>query len=152
MNSLITRRSYPTSPFASLLNLSRDFDRILETPWTALPRDGFQGEFLPAMELHEDNDSITVSLELPGIDKKDVSITFPDNVLTVSGERKQEREVKENEVLRSERYYGRFERQVGLGQPVVADKVKAAYKDGVLRITLPKAAEAKAKTIDIATS
>lgn len=152
MNRLITRRSYPTSPFASLLNLSRDFDRILETPWSALPRDGFQGEFLPAMELREDSDSITVSLELPGVDKKDVSITFQDNVLTVSGERKQEREVKENEVLRSERSYGRFERQVGLGQPVVADQVKADYKDGVLRITLPKAAEAKARTIDIATS
>ncbi len=152
MNSLITRRSYPASPFASLLNLSRDFDRLLETPWTSLPRDGFQGDFLPAMELHEDNDTFTVSLELPGVDKKDVSITFQDNVLTVSGERKQEREVKENEVLRSERYYGRFERQISLGQPVMADKVKAAYKDGVLRITLPKAAEAKAKTIDIATN
>lgn len=152
MNSLITRRSYPTSPFASLHNLSRDFDRLLGTPWTSVPRDGFQGEFLPAMELHEDNDTFTVSLELPGVDKKDVSITFQDNVLTVSGERKQEREVKENEVLRSERNYGRFERQVGLGQPVMADKVKAAYKDGVLRITLPKAAEAKAKTIDIATN
>ncbi len=152
MNSLITRRSYPTSPFASLLNLSRDFDRLLEAPWPPLPRDGFQGEFLPARELHEDNDTVSISLELPGVDKKDVSITFQDNVLTVSGERKQEREVKENEVLRSERYYGRFERQVSLGQPVMADKVKAAYKDGVLRITLPKAAEAKTKTIDIATN
>lgn len=150
MNSLITRRSYPTSPFTSLLNLGRDFDRLLETPWTTVPRDRFQGEFLPAMELHEDNDAFTVSLELPGVDRKDVNITFQDNVLTVSGERRQEREVKEGEVRRSERHYGRFERQVGLGQPVVADKVKAAYKDGVLTITLPKAAEAKAKTIDIA--
>ena len=149
MNSLITRRSAPSLPFASLLHLGRDIDRLLDTPWTALPRDGFQRGVQPALELHEDNDAITVILDLPGIDRKDVTITFQDNVLTVSGERKPEREVKEGEVLRSERRYGRFERQVGLGQPVVADRVTAAYRDGVLRITLPKAAEAKAKTIDI---
>ena len=152
MNSLITRRSYPVSPIASLFNLSRDFDRLFEAPFAPANGEGLNATFRPALEIHEDTDKVTVSLELPGVDKKDVSITFHDGVLTIAGERKQEREVKENEVLRTERSYGRFERQVGLSQPVVADQVRAAYKDGVLTVTLPKAAEAKPKTIDIATN
>lgn len=152
MNSLVTRRNYHISPLATLLNFGRDFDRLFEQPLAALGREGPAAAFSPPLELHEDADHITVSLELPGVDRKEVTVTIHDNVLTISGERKQEREVKDNEVLRSERLYGRFERQVGLTQPVVADKVKAAFKDGVLTVTLPKAAEAKPKSIDIATS
>ncbi|HAB19246.1 MAG TPA: Hsp20/alpha crystallin family protein [Verrucomicrobiota bacterium] len=151
MNSLVTRRSagYPVSPLASLLNLGRDFDRLFEAPFAAVSREGLQTAFAPAIELREDADNVSVSVELPGVDKKDVSVTIHDGVLTISGERKQEREVTEDQQVRSERYYGRFERQVGLTQPVVGDKVKAVYKDGVLTITLPKAAEAKPKSIDI---
>lgn len=152
MNSLVTRRNYHISPLATLLNFSRDFDRLFEQPLAGLGREGPAATFSPALEFHEDADNIAVSLELPGVDRKEVTVTIHDNVLTISGERKQEREVKDNEVLRSERLYGRFERQVGLTQPVVADKVKAAFKDGVLTVTLPKAAEAKPKSIDIATS
>lgn len=151
MSSLIARRpqSYSASPLASLLNLSRDFDRLFESPLGV--RRG-EESFAPALEVREDSDNVTIHVELPGVDKKDVSVSIHDGVLTIAGERKQEQEVKEGEYVRTERYYGRFERQVGLTQPVVADKVKAAYKDGVLTITLPKAAEAKPKTIDIASS
>jgi len=149
MNTLITRRtpSYAASPLASLLNLSRDIDRIFEGS-VGLP--SVEDGFTPALELREDADNVTVSVELPGVDRKDVNVSIHDGVLTVSGERKQEREVREGEYVRTERRYGRFERQLGLTQPVVGDQVKASYKDGVLTITLPKAAEAKPKTIDIA--
>ncbi len=150
MNSLLTRRTYPVSPIASLFDLGRDFDRLFEAPHAPANREGLVATFRPALEIHEDADNVTVSLELPGVDKKDVTITFHDGVLSLAGERKQEREIKENEVLRTERAYGRFERQIGLTQPVVTDQVRAAYKDGVLTVTLPKAAEAKPKTIDIA--
>ena len=151
MNSLVTRRNpnYTVSPIASLLNLGRDFDRLFESPLGTLSREGVQTAFAPALELREDTDNVTVSVELPGVDKKDVSVTFHDGVLTIAGERKQEREVKEDEFVRTERSYGRFERQIGLSQPVVGDKVKAGYKDGVLTVTLPKAVEAKPKSIDI---
>ncbi len=152
MNALVTRRNYNISPLASLLNFGRDFDRLFEQPLAALSREGLSAAFSPALELHEDADHITVSVELPGVDRKEVTVTIHDNVLSISGERKQEREVKDNEVLRSERLYGRFERQVGLTQPVVADQVKAAFKDGILTVTLPKAAEAKPKSINIATN
>ena len=152
MSTLISRRNYPVTPLASLLNLSRDFDRLFESPFATISREGLQAGFSPAIEIHEDADNVTVNVELPGIDKKDVSVTIHDGVLTISGERRQEREVKEQDLFRSERFYGRFERQIGLTQPVVSEKVKAAYKDGVLTVTLPKAAEAKPKTIDIAGS
>lgn len=151
MNSLVTRRSpsYSVSPLASLLSFSRDFDRLFEgTPGLRRTEDSFA----PALELREDGDRVTVSVELPGVDRKDVSVTIHDGVLTIAGERKQEKEVQEGEYVRTERYYGRFERQVGLTQPVVSDQIKAAYKDGVLTITLPKAAEAKPKAIDISGS
>jgi len=151
MNSLITRRSPSSSnsPLASLLSFSRDFDRLFEGP---VGLRSVESAFAPAMELREDVDNVTVTVELPGVDKKDVSVTIHDGVLTISGERKQEKETKEGEYVRTERYYGRFERQVGLTQAVAADKVKAVCKDGVLTVTLPKAVEAKPKSIDIATS
>lgn len=150
MSSLVIRRSPSSgvSPLASLLNISRDFDRLFENQPGVRP---VEDSFSPALELREDNDQVTVSVELPGVDKKNVSVTVHDSVLTVSGERRQEREVKEGEYVRTERSYGRFERQVGLTQPVVADRIKAAFKDGILTITLPKAAEAKPKAIDIST-
>jgi len=148
MNTLVTRRSpsYGASQLASLLNLSRDIDRWFEGP---VGLRSVEDAFTPALELREDADNVIVSVELPGVDRKDVSVSIHDGVLTVSGERKQEKEVKDGEYLRTERRYGRFERQVGLSQPVVSDQVKASYKDGVLTIALPKAAEAKPKTIDI---
>jgi HSP20 family protein len=148
MNSLVTRcsPSYSISPLASLLSFSRDFDRLVEgTPELRRTEESF----VPVLELREDGDRVTVSVELAGVDKKDVSVTLHDGVLTIAGERKQEKEVQEGEYVRTERYYGRFERQVGLTQPVVSDQIKAAYKDGVLTITLPKAAEARPKAIDI---
>lgn len=141
--------TYPVSPFATLLNLGRDFDRLLETPFAALGREGLQAAFAPAIEVREDADTVTVALEVPGVERKDVSVTFHDGVLTVAGERKQEHEVKEGEYLRSERYYGRFERQVGVSVPIDADRIKATCKDGVLTVALPKSAAAKPKTIDI---
>jgi HSP20 family protein len=153
MNSLTRRnQNYQVSPLATLLNFGRDFDRLFESPIAAINREGLPTPFVPAVELREDADNVNVSVELPGVDKKDVNVTIHEGVLTISGERKQEREVKEGEFVRTERSYGRFERQIGLSQPVLAEKVKAAYKDGVLTVTLPKTPEAKPKSIDIATN
>jgi HSP20 family protein len=152
MNTLVTARrypAYPASPLASLLNLSRDFDRLLDSTWAA----GANGEnsvsFTPVAELRDGKEAVTVSLELPGVSRKDVSITYHDGVLTVSGERRQESEIREGETLRTERHYGRFERLVEIATPVDADKVSAAFKDGVLIVTLPKRADARPKQIDI---
>ena len=154
MNTLVTARRYPASPvspLASLLTLSRDFDRLFDSTWAAAKADS-QVAFTPVAELRETKDSVSVSLELPGVNRKDVSITFHDGVLAVAGERRQETEVKEGESFRTERSYGRFERQVELAAPVDAEKISAAFKDGVLTVTLPKRADARPKQIDISTN
>ena len=137
---------YSVGPF---FNLSQELDRLFESPFTAAARGGCPPAFAPALELRENQDSYQVSVELPGVDRKDVEVTLHDGVLTISGERKQESEVKEGDYVRTERSYGRFQRQVALPQTVNAETVNAAHKDGVLTVTLPKTAEAKPKQIAI---
>ena len=90
-----------------------------------------------------------MQVELPGFKREDIQVSLQDGVLTISGERKEEKVSKESEVHRQERYYGKFARALTLPTAVAADKVKAAYKDGVLTVTLPKAEEAKPKQIDV---
>jgi len=103
----------------------------------------------PPVELHEDKDQYTVQLELPGMNKEDFEIALDDGVLSVSGERKLERETKDSEVFRTERFYGSFRRQVSIPAAVKTEEIKATYKDGVLHISLPKAEEAKPKKITV---
>lgn len=112
MNLLIpTRRSsaYGSSP---LDNLSRELDRLFESPPNAQGQRECPGTFAPALELREDKENVSVSVELPGVDRNDVEVTLHEGVLTITGERKQPAEVKEGEYFRSERRYGRFQRQV----------------------------------------
>jgi len=90
-----------------------------------------------------------VKVELPGIKKEDIEISLHDGVLTVSGERKHEVEKKERQSFRSERYFGKFQRSVTLPAAVNVGGVKAAYKDGILSIELPKAEEAKPRQIKV---
>lgn len=137
--------SYPVSPLASLLSLTRDFDRLFES--AAQARES-QHAFVPVAELRENAERVQVTIELPGVERSAVSVTIHDGVLTISGERKAEAPA-EGELLRSERNYGRFERQINLAQPVDTTKVTATSKDGLLIVTLPKSPEARPKTIDI---
>jgi len=129
---------WPT--FGRLSNLRDELDRLFESPLTG---------WLPALDAHEDKESFTVQVELPGFKREDIQVSLQDGVLTLSGERKEEKVSKETEVHRQERYYGKFARALTLPTAVAADKVKAAYKDGVLTVTLPKAEEAKPKQIDV---
>jgi HSP20 family protein len=110
---------------------------------------GLFSGWTPVLDVYDEKENFIVKVELPGLKKEDIEINLHDGVLTVSGERKHEREVKEGETFRSERYFGRFHRSVGLPALVDATKVKAAYKDGVLTVDLPKAEEAKPKQIAV---
>jgi HSP20 family protein len=105
--------------------------------------------WLPLCDMYETKDDLHVTFELPGVREKEVSVAITGDVLTVKGERKWDRELKDENYHRLERVYGKFERAVPLPVPVQADKVKATYRDGVLEITLPKAEEAKPKEIKI---
>lgn len=102
------------------------------------------------MEVREDDKAYTVNAEIPGVKKEDIQVSINGNQVAISAEVKQEREVREGEkVLRSERYYGKVSRAFTLGQDVDEDAAQAAYKDGVLSLTLPKKAAAKSKRLAI---
>lgn len=151
MNLITSNRqtTYPVRPVVSLFNLGRELDRIFETGLAGVEGRSVSPTFSPVAEVREDKNSVVVSLELPGVDPKGVEVTFHDSVLSIVGERKYTSEGKEEEVLRSERYYGRFERHLTLADGVDGDRISATYKDGVLTVTLPKSPEAKPKTINI---
>ncbi len=108
-----------------------------------------EGTWLPAVDIHETKKDVVVSFDLPAIDPKDVTISIVEDKLTVKGERKREEEVKETDYYRSERVYGAFQRVIQLPTEVVADKAKATYKDGVLRISVPKSQKAMPKEIKV---
>ena len=106
---------------------------------------------LPTLDVYEKNGDVVVEAELPGIDKKDVKISYTDSTVTIQGETRQEKEEKKEGYYRSERQYGSFYRTIPLPQAVDFTKAKAECKDGVLTITLPKTAtpEDRQRTIPI---
>lgn len=103
----------------------------------------------PAMDVEEDENHITVRTELPGIPKGDVQITLEDGVLTITGEKRSDRETKEKNYHVVERSFGSFQRSLTLPSGVEADKAKAAFDNGVLTITIPKAEAAKPRKLEI---
>ncbi len=103
----------------------------------------------PRVDVHETENEVVLDVELPGVDRKDVKVEVKEGVLTISGERKQERKARENGYRSVERHYGRFERTFGLGETVDAEKITAAYKDGVMTVTLPKLEKVKPREIAI---
>lgn len=104
---------------------------------------------VPAINLEETEETYKISAELPGMNKKDINIQLENNVLSISGEKKAESETKDRNFHRVERSYGKFHRAFELPGAVNRDKIEAAYENGVLHITVPKAEEAKPKQIEI---
>ena len=139
--------SVSRDPFATL---AREIDQLFQAPLGFVARSRQAEGYVPALDVTEDAENIVVHLDVPGIDPKNVQVSLCEDVLTISGERKIENECKEGQCYRYERVQGRFERSLELPKPVRADAVKAAYKDGVLTVTLPKTEEAKPRQINIA--
>jgi HSP20 family protein len=138
------------SPFNQLTRLRDEINRLFQAPFgQSESRTGlFQG-WGPPFDMYEDKDKFTVTAELPGMKKEDIEIAFSGNTLTISGERKKEEEHKGAQNYRSERYFGRFQRNIVLPQAVDSGKITAGYKDGLLTVTLPKTEEAKRKQIEV---
>jgi len=103
----------------------------------------------PAVDITEHDDEYTVKVELPGVNKDEVKITVESNMLTIRGEKKQEKETKKENYHRVERSYGSFQRSFTLPTAIVNDKIDAAFKDGILIVHVPKAEEAKPKQIEV---
>ena len=103
----------------------------------------------PAIDVFESKDNIVVKADIPGMTKDEIKITVHGNTLVIQGEKKREKEVKEDNYIRSERIYGGFYRAITLPETVDAANVKANYKNGVLELSLPKKEEAKPKEIKV---
>jgi HSP20 family protein len=107
------------------------------------------GNFAPPVDVYEDEHNVTLKIEVPGIDEKDIDVRIENNILTVHGERKFEKEEKEENYRRVERQYGSFTRSFTLPNSVDPEQVQANYEKGVLKIKLAKRAEAKPKQIKV---
>lgn len=141
-----TAQLTPRSSFDRLSTLKDLFDSAFQLSG---PMSGPSSAWSPSLDVFEDEEKVTVQVELAGLKKDDIDISLEDDVLTIAGERKSEKEAREGESFRRERIYGSFRRSITLPSAVKADSVAAAYQDGVLTITLPKAEEAKPRKIEI---
>jgi HSP20 family protein len=140
--------TFPTDVLSMQREINNMFDHFYRG---GAVDDGSLGTSLwtPAVDVAEQDGEFQVKIELPGVSKDDVKITMQDNILTIRGEKKQEKESKGSNYHRVERSYGSFQRSFTLPTSVKADKVEATYGDGILSIKLPKAEEAKPKQIDV---
>lgn len=152
--NLSVRGDEQNNPFVALQRqVSRLFDDFFSDfglqPWKGWT--GLEGGFYPRMEVAETDKEITVTAELPGIEQKDIEIALSDGVLTLKGEKKQSSEERKDGAYYSERSFGAFTRSVTLPVEVDENKVEATYKDGVLKIRLPKteSQKARAKKIEV---
>jgi len=130
--------------------LKKEMDRLFDRIWeTDLPSPAVFGEWTPVIDVLEAKDELIVKVEVPGIEPKEINVQLADQTLTITGEKKVEKEEKEEKFYRMERSMGGFSRIVRLPTPVDTSKVTAAFKHGLLTITLPKTKEVKGTSIPI---
>lgn len=139
----------PWRPWRELDALRREMDHWWDRFAGERPAEWLKGEWVPSVDVSETKDQVVVKAEAPGIDPKEMDISLSGGVLTIKGEKKKEREEKDENYHLVERSYGSFSRSMRLPAEVQEDKVKASYKDGVLTITLPKTERAKERAIKI---
>jgi HSP20 family protein len=139
-------------PFREISALQERMNRLFSEVARRSPvaeEEMVQGAWIPPVDIFETGDSIVIKAELPGISKEDITLEVKENTLTIKGEKKFEKDVKEESYHRVERSYGAFQRAFSLPGTVQQDKVKAKFRDGILEVTLPKAEEAKPKQIKV---
>ena len=147
---LSTRRGEDYNP---VLTLHREMNRLFDDVFRGFDLTPFSGSLFeqsmrwPSIEVNETDKDVKVTAELPGLDEKDVQVELANGVLAIKGEKKTETEDKDRRF--SERYYGRFERRIPV-EDVDQDKVSAAFKNGVLTVTMPKLPQAESKVRRIA--
>jgi len=145
------QRRYPGGswlewPFRRLFD---DVFEGFEGEGSRLPQLWAEGRFVPAVDVSEDDDQVVLTAEVPGMDRSDLDVSVDNGVPTIRGEKKEEQKSEKAGWHRVERRYGQFERRVRLPESVDVQKIKASYKDGVLRLEMPKAETARARSIQI---
>src|SRR5271154_4208955 len=138
-------------PFREFSTLQDRINRVFRESYSGAGQDDSltTSSFAPAVDVYEDEHKVALKIEVPGIDEKDIDVRVENNTLTVHGERKIEKEEKEENYRRVERQYGSFTRTFTLPTTVDTENVSANYDKGVLKINLPKKAEAKPKQIKV---
>ena len=140
---------------AEMDSLHRSIDRLFADAWSGgfapslLSETWATGKIIPKLDVIDEDKGFRVTVELPGMTDKDVAVTVEDRILTIRGEKKEEKEKKEKDVFRRERAYGSFRRTIELPGDVDAAKIEAKFKDGVLSIDLPKTKEAQERVKQI---
>lgn len=152
----------PGHPYEPMVQVHREIDRLFENFFRGFPLStidplrpfaglGESGLLRPKADLSATDKEYRLTVEIPGVSEKDVSLAISDNSLTIRGEKKQEKEEKEKDFYRIERSYGSFQRVLSLPGDVDQDGISAGFKDGVLTVTMPRkeVAGADVKTIEI---
>lgn len=143
-------------PFREMEDLSRRFDQLLGSSWLSSRGDGQREslslpEWSPSVDIAETENAYEIKAQLPGVKKEDVKVNLEQGVLTIQGERRQEKEEKDKKLHRVESAYGSFMRRFSLPEDVQEDNIDASYRDGMLMITIPKSEQRspKARQIDV---
>lgn len=141
------------NPAKELLNVEREFNKIwnsFNNRFGAKNNEEYDNAvWAPMTDVSEDKDNFYLLADLPGVTKEDLKLSFNDGQLTISGERKQEKEENGKTFHRVERSYGKYYRSFNLPEKILAEKIKAEFKDGQLTVTVPKSEEAKPKELEI---
>ncbi len=138
------------NPFRDLRAMQEQMNRLLDMAWNREAGEELrEGIWQPPVDIYEDENSVVIKAEVPGVDQKEIDIRIEDNTLTIRGERKHSQEVKKENYHRVERFYGTFQRSFSLPHTINQEQVKAACEQGVLTITLPKREEKKPKQINV---
>jgi HSP20 family protein len=138
-------------PFRDLITMREKMNRLFEEafPYRGEKKELVASNWTPAVDIYEKENALVLTTEVPGLNDKDIEIKIEDNTLTLKGERKFEKETKEENYHRLERSYGSFSRSFTLPHYIDEDKIKAEYENGILKITMPKKAELKAKKVKV---
>jgi HSP20 family protein len=137
------------NPFREVSTLQQDMNKLLEGFTSRLTPTEINAVWSPVVDIYEDTGNYVLKAELPGLTKDDIELSLENRTLTLRGERKMEKDVKEDEYHVIERSYGRFVRTFTLPTFIEQEKISANFKEGILEVVLPKAEEVKPKLIPI---
>ena len=137
-----------SDPFLDIVNVRDTMDRMLDNYFGRSPV-AFEGYGVVDLDLYQTENDVVIEASIPGINPDDINISVAGEVLTIKGEVKQEKETKEADYHIKERRYGSFSRSVTLPTQINAEKAAADFKNGILKLTLPKAENVKPKTITV---
>ena len=140
------------NPMRDMFSVKHRMNRLMDDFFMPSPyfrRERAAWDWNPSVDIYNEDGSIVLKAELPGVEKDNITIDVKDRVLTLKGERSSDNEVQEDNYYRRERSFGKFERRFSLPEKVNADDIKADYKDGILRIEIPKPVEEQPKQITV---